>query len=268
MHILAQTGLGSVTALGEGSGAEGPALMTFAASAMVFLAVLIAVASIGLRIMHMSRSTSGAAPAPNPEPWRDEHLYCPKCGHRGPAAKFCQICGFNFAAIQSLPTSGPPPLPTLGPPPVPIPSQPRQKSAQNAFWPTIHDEESARQAASQGMWGAFFCSGATMLAVFLTHSGLLPFAGITDLALLDAGVFAVLGMGIRNMSRTAAVLALGLYIIERIGMVGKYSATGTPILVIIGVMFCFVNAVRGTFAYHNLPAGNSPEFIGPQHLSS
>jgi hypothetical protein len=242
--------------------------MTFAASAMVFLAVLVAAASIGLRIVHMSRSTSEPVPAPNSAPWRDDHLYCPKCGHRGAEAKFCQICGFNFGAIQSLPTLGPPPLPTWRPSPLPIPSRPPDKSVQNAFWPSIHDEGSARLAASQGMWAAFFCSGATVLAVLITHSGLLAFPGITDLALLDAGVFAVFGMGIRNMSRTAAVLALGLYIIERIGMAGKYSATGTPILVIIGVVFCFVNAIRGTFAFHNLRAGNSPELIRPQHLSS
>jgi hypothetical protein len=251
VYFLAQTG--QVASFGDQS--SGPAMMTFAAAAMVFLAVLVAAASIGLRIVHMTRSTTEPAQVPNFVAVRDDLLYCPKCGRPGPTGSFCQTCGFNFTPILSVP----PPLPTGAPPPLPLPYATPVKAKQNPFWPSIHDEKSARQAASQGMWASFFCSGATVLAVFLTHSGMLPFQGITDLALLDAGAFAVLGMGIRNMSRIAAVAAMILYLFERVAMAGKLGPSGTPIVVIIGVVFCFLNALRGTFAFHNFEAGDSPQ---------
>jgi len=203
--------------------------MTIAASVMLFMVVLVAFASIGLRVMDVQRKTgSRADPSPG-------GLYCPKCGHGGPAADFCKICGFNFAPIKSTP----PPLPSAA------------KAGNKGFLVSIQDEGSARQAARQGMWAAFFCSGATTLAVFLNHSGKLLMAGISDWSLIDALVFALLGGGMAYLSRAAAIAALGLYLIERVFIFSQNGGAGAPIVVIIGVVFCFVNAIRGTFAFHN-----------------
>jgi hypothetical protein len=83
--------------------------------------------------------------------------------------------------------------------------------------------EIGRQAASQGMWASFFCSGATVLAVFLTHSGMLPFQGILTWRCLTPGRLRCWGWASASMSRIAAVAAMVLYLFERVAAAGKKS---------------------------------------------
>ena len=118
--------------------------MTFAAAAMVFLAVLVAAASIGLRIVHMTRSTAEPAHAEfRSGPRRPPVL--PQMRSSGPTGSFCQTCGFNFTPILSVP----PPLPTGAPPP-PLAYATPVKVKQNPFWPSIHDAKSAGRRQVRG----------------------------------------------------------------------------------------------------------------------
>lgn len=216
--------------LGSDPVVSGVHAMNYAGTAIVFLAVLIAVAGIGFRLVQRPASTPPPIPA---SPAQVNDLpYCSNCKHRTAATDVCPICGFNFAAPK--------------------------KSAVNALWPVILDEKGARQAAKQGMWAAFFCAGATTLIVLLQHGGMQFMAGVNDLALLDAGAFALLGMGIRNMSRGAAAGALGLYLIERVVIAGHAGAAGVPIPMILAITLAFVTGVRGTFTFHKLRAPATP----------
>jgi hypothetical protein len=130
------------------------------------------------------------------------------------------------------------------------PTAPVKKRRQNGLWPVITDVASAKFAAKQGMGAAFFCAGSTVLFVFLARQGMSLIQGIDQTALLDAAVFAALGILILRMSRVAAVAALVLYIVERIALWVKLSSIGAAsIPMMIVIMLCFVSSIRGTFAY-------------------
>ncbi len=155
----------------------------------------------------------------------------------------------------------PPPLPYAPPPIVPgspIPPYTAPADPQAAYAPgkapswagnawAIYDEKSARRAARQAMWGAFFVAIVTGALAFLAGSGLPLIKGVGSTALLDAVIFAALGVGIARMSRAAAVGALVLYVAERIAMAPV--AGLNPVMMIVMVS-CFVQGVRGTWAFH------------------
>jgi hypothetical protein len=132
-----------------------------------------------------------------------------------------------------------------------------KKRRQNGIWPIITDAASAKFAAKQGMGAAFFCAGSTLLFVFLARQGMALIQGIDESALVDAGVFAVLGFLILRMSRVAAVAALVLYIIERIVLWTRVSSIGgASIPMMLVIVLCFVSSVRGTFAYQRYRESN------------
>jgi hypothetical protein len=105
------------------------------------------------------------------------------------------------------------------------------KRYQNFFWPDVNTTRSAHSAARQAMWAAFCCSGLTALTAFL--------------AILRALLYGALAIGIHRMSRSAASLALLIFLLERTQESG-------PIAMTIILLVCFVNGVRGTVEYHRL----------------
>ncbi len=100
------------------------------------------------------------------------------------------------------------------------------------------------------MGGAFFCAGSTLLFVLLARVGMSLVQGLNERALVDAAVFVFFGFGILRMSRIAAVGAMALYIFERIDMLNRLTvAAGPSIPMMIVLLLCFINGIRGTFAY-------------------
>jgi len=114
---------------------------------------------------------------------------------------------------------------------------------QNFLWPEIRDSASARQAARQSMWAAFACSGLTALTAFLANNGVTLAGDGPQLAVLRAALFGMLAIGIHRLSRSAAVLALLIFLIER-------TQNSGPIALTVILLVCFVNGVRGTVAFH------------------
>jgi nitrate reductase gamma subunit len=120
--------------------------------------------------------------------------------------------------------------------------------------PTIVTLSDAQSTGRQGTWAACFVTGIMSLVALASILGRLP----EDFprngwALIDAAIFGLIAWGIYRMSRVAAVAGLVLYIIERIAMhivMGKSRISGIFITVLFLVMF--INAVRGTFAYHRM----------------
>ena len=110
------------------------------------------------------------------------------------------------------------------------------------LWPNVADEIAAKQAARNAMYGTFFVAGMTTLFVVLQMAAVL--------ALIDALLFVLAGIGIAKMYRTAAVLGFTLFLIEKIAMaVGGQNPLGIMSIAITLLLF---TAIRATFAYHKL----------------
>lgn len=122
-----------------------------------------------------------------------------------------------------------------------------QKAREN-IWPSIIDSETAKKAAYQGFWVALLCALATAFMVVFSIVGH-TLMGVDAYALVDVLAFAIIAACIRlKLSRSAAVLGLLLYILERIVMWSE-SGIKNPVIAILFIT-ALINGVRGTFAYH------------------
>jgi hypothetical protein len=120
------------------------------------------------------------------------------------------------------------------------------KKYQNFLWPDVQDVDTARRASRQAMWAAFCCSGLTALTAFLANNGVqIMGGGGPRLAVLRALLYGMLAIGIHRLSRSAASLALLIFLLERTQESG-------PIAMTIILLICFVNGVRGTVEYRRL----------------
>ena len=128
----------------------------------------------------------------------------------------------------------------------------------NAIWPDVNTLESSKQACRNAAGAAFIVAALTAIVAVIAMTSGTAIVGINGWALVDAVAFAVLGIFLRRFSRTAALIALVLYILERVAMMADSpSPAGIP-LAIIFVLF-FLGGVRGAFAYHRLNAEQSAQ---------
>ncbi|NEQ31463.1 MAG: hypothetical protein F6K04_10725 [Leptolyngbya sp. SIO4C5] len=124
----------------------------------------------------------------------------------------------------------------------------------NALWPPINTPAEAKQVAKQGFWAAVCV--ATLTAIFALVAIALG-ESILDMPIdawsfVDVGIFIAIALGIRKLSRIAAILGLIFYVLGQIYMwttVG-FQPNGIPIMAIL--VMAFINGIRGTFAYHRL----------------
>ncbi len=124
-----------------------------------------------------------------------------------------------------------------------------------SLWPAVGDEQAAVLATRQGFHAAVCCSIITAIFAVLGGFGF-EILGLDLWSLIDAGLMALLAVGINRMSRTAAVVAFLYYVAGRIDPWAEYGFQ-SPIMAGIFVLM-FLSAVRGTFAYHRL----KPRFEG------
>jgi hypothetical protein len=137
------------------------------------------------------------------------------------------------------------------------------KQTNYGLWPSITDEESARKAAKQGVIAAGFVAVITALFATISMAGT-TVMNISAWAYIDAVIFAAIAFGIYKMSRTAAVLGLLLYLLEKLMMLSSIRPAS---IFLIGILIiAFVNSVRGTFAYHRIISQSEkpPEDINNQ----
>jgi signal peptidase I len=117
------------------------------------------------------------------------------------------------------------------------PSTPKPTSRlRELFWPKIEDEVAAVTAARNAMYACLFIAAATGV------SGLL--AGQSLWILLDVLLYALAGIGVRQLSRAAALTALLMYALAWLGT-GGFSILRPIMLAIL------LGGVRAaTFAHH------------------
>ena len=107
-----------------------------------------------------------------------------------------------------------------------------------------------KRSIQLGWGGAVISALATVLFTFIvTSGGTETDHAIRRWALISALVTAGLGLGIYLRSRTAAAILLISFLATRIWLYVKSGSWGVPILNII-FLYCFLEGVRGTFAYH------------------
>ena len=128
-------------------------------------------------------------------------------------------------------------------------SQRTKRNWKRLYWPNICDQGSATKAAKTAANMAFFVSGTTAFLWILSE--LAVFNNISATVLVDTIVFAVVGVGIRCMWRSASVIGLLLFLLK----VGN-SVAHAPGLVVVSILstLVFANGVRGTIAYRKFAA--------------
>ena len=118
------------------------------------------------------------------------------------------------------------------------------------YWQDVNDKESAAYATRLAMWASYIVAGATTLLAVLSITSGKAILGVSGWSLLDAVLFAIIGWRISRLSRAWAIVGLCLYILEAVSSIGS-RGLGIGVLTIIFII-AYINAVRGTFAYHRL----------------
>ena len=113
------------------------------------------------------------------------------------------------------------------------------------FWPTMKDKETAIIVARNSSYFIFFIAVLTGILY-----GFQIF-GLSRYGLIDTLLLVIIGIGLFNMSRIAAVAGLSLYIISKIYALLAYLAIPQAFWIIL-VVLTYINGIRATFAYHKL----------------
>ena len=138
-------------------------------------------------------------------------------------------------------------------------------SATSWILPSISDEQSARKASRQGVWACGFVTLSTTLLVVLSHLGWSPHQ-VSLWALLDAVIFAGVGWGIYRVSRVAAIGGLLLFVLEKVSL---WIDNGIPPNALsLAVVLAFINAIRGTVAFHGYAVRSESPENGRPRVSS
>lgn len=115
-------------------------------------------------------------------------------------------------------------------------STPKPKGRLRALlWPRINSDVDAATAAQNAMYATFAI--AILTAIFV----LARFVPASSLG--DAALFALLGMGVRQFSITACILAVLLYFTEFVTSV-MHGAIGSGIVIAVIVTSLFISAAR------------------------
>jgi hypothetical protein len=123
------------------------------------------------------------------------------------------------------------------------------KKNTNWLWPNVSTLKGADGAATEGALASF---GVVLLTIVYSALAIYrqPDVHIPLWAWANIPLFAVIGVGIWRMSRTAAVVGLAAHVLEK----GYQFVTDGSKGMLFGLFIALFlyHAVRGTFAYHKL----------------
>jgi len=114
------------------------------------------------------------------------------------------------------------------------------------FWPDVAIRRKAQGAIDEAFWVAI---GVSTIAALMALVG--SREGIRVGALLEALFLAFVALGIRLRMRSAAVLALVLFVADRVYLFFAFHPLN--VLLYLAISLALLNGVRGTFAYRRLP---------------
>jgi hypothetical protein len=120
------------------------------------------------------------------------------------------------------------------------------------YWPSFASMADAERAANQGFWAAVFVAAVTALFATISALSSQEVVGVDPFAYVDAVAFAVIAWRIRRRSRVFAIAGLALFTVEKIFQFTTQPLALVGVFMAIVLLVCFINAVRGTFAYHRM----------------
>jgi hypothetical protein len=123
---------------------------------------------------------------------------------------------------------------------------PDQSSKKSPFLPAVIDLKAAQLDGRKGVNTCLFIMGITILRAFTIPSALNSKALTFSLL-----IYGILALMIYKMSRTAAILAFLLYLIDCIFLFA-IQGISMGIFIQILLLISFLNSIEGTFAYHRL----------------
>jgi hypothetical protein len=127
---------------------------------------------------------------------------------------------------------------------------------------------SARYATTTAVWISYLIAAVNGPIAALSLVYQKPLGGISGWGLPEAALFAVAGWGIGRLSRPWAVVGLTLYLLNvLIAMATRgFGVRGlAPGIVAIIFLMAYVNALRGTFAYHRFLKLQAPRSTEPMN---
>jgi len=125
-----------------------------------------------------------------------------------------------------------------------------KKKILSGIWPEIYDIESAKKAMKHGIYACGFIAIVTIGAAFSSLYGY-KFLDIAPEAIIDGLLVIFIGLGIYRKSRTASILGISFYVIQRLYMWSHHGGPKNIVMAII-IMLMFIASVRGTYFYHEL----------------
>ena len=124
-------------------------------------------------------------------------------------------------------------------------STPKSRSRFKEFLvPDLSTAPSAQSACEAASNICFIIAGLTAIVACFTNR----------FALIDAIIFAMIGLGLRRKSRIAAVAGFFLLVLEQIIMIVKLS--GFPSILAILFIVLLFNGMRAAFAYQRIQTEN------------
>jgi len=116
------------------------------------------------------------------------------------------------------------------------------------YWKEITDTETASDATKAAVGISYFVAAVTGLVATLSVVYHKPILGLDAWSFLDAILFVVIAWRIGKMSRIWSVIGILLYVVEALFSLAT-KAGGIGVLTIVFIV-AYINAIRGTFAYH------------------
>jgi hypothetical protein len=116
------------------------------------------------------------------------------------------------------------------------------------YWKEIEGRDTAKDATKAAVGISYFVAALTALFALLSLIYHEPIFGLNPWAFVDAILFVLVGWRIGKMSRVWSVIGIVLYVIEAVSSLAT-KAGGVGVLTIVFIL-AYINAIRGTFAYH------------------
>lgn len=117
------------------------------------------------------------------------------------------------------------------------------------FWPAIHSDVAAETAAQNAMYAACGIAALTVVAALLR---IVPAA-----SLVDALLFVVLALGLRQFSVAASILATVLYAVEFVSSILR-GMVGSGIVIALIATGLFIGGIRAAWFMRRHPGAFQP----------
>jgi len=170
--------------------------------------------------------------------------YCGSCGNAwNPQWKFCKFCGSSLQEKSQPQKSVKPNLKSV--------AVPRENKILNKWFLKIDSVETAKKAVAQAYVVAYIIAGITMLFALISLVTEEAIGGIDAWAIVDALLFALVGLGLQFYLRSAAVIGLALFVLEKIYMIAEGNMSVVGFFITLAFIVGLINGARGTYAYHH-----------------